>query len=336
MEKTTSRILIETIVKKTLQDIKDSPERSTRNLVDMALQFSKGRFQTSFFRTAQRMLKNENSAYYRLVHDTVTHVETDRLLSFGMTLGYNSCTTGAQIIRAKEKELKCNIPWAIPLQIDSGFFPARRREYLRSIQEGNQLGIYSWILFVENQAKEVLSLASENSESCFFLFCNPGEITPEFADSVSLLNNLMTVVRYDDGAADACTLLRNTGLLYSLFYPYSQPDVEEITNGGLFYSMQELHPVFSILYSLPDCPYTTQQLVHQTVLKARSEQQYQTLLWELYRDNCMIDEIISDDACFIGFDKDGNLCQWNERLKKEKDNLFLYPLSEIIRQALQK
>lgn len=49
MENKVSRILIETIVKKTLKEIKDSPERSVRNLVDMALNCSEGRFQHRFF-----------------------------------------------------------------------------------------------------------------------------------------------------------------------------------------------------------------------------------------------------------------------------------------------
>ena len=69
MNHTISRVLIETVVKKALRDIKDSPERSIRNLVDMALQFSNGRFQKEFFETTQTMLQNEDSAYYLLVRD---------------------------------------------------------------------------------------------------------------------------------------------------------------------------------------------------------------------------------------------------------------------------
>ena len=45
MENSVSRILIETTVRQTLKGIQEDPERSIRNLVDMALQFSEGRFQ---------------------------------------------------------------------------------------------------------------------------------------------------------------------------------------------------------------------------------------------------------------------------------------------------
>ena len=50
MENSISRILIETTVRQTLKGLKEDPKRSIRNLVDMALHFSEGRFQSRFFR----------------------------------------------------------------------------------------------------------------------------------------------------------------------------------------------------------------------------------------------------------------------------------------------
>ena len=108
MERKASRIIIETLVRKALRDIKDSPERSMRNLVDMALHFSQGRFQQRFFTAAQTMLQNEQSAYYDMVQDLVNHVDPERILRFGMDLGYNSCTYGANTIRCLEEKEKCN------------------------------------------------------------------------------------------------------------------------------------------------------------------------------------------------------------------------------------
>ncbi|MCD8363619.1 MAG: hypothetical protein LUC98_11820 [Lachnospiraceae bacterium] len=64
MKSDMSRILIETLVKNTLKDLRDSPERSVRNLVHMALKFSEGRFQHEFFEVAGTMLENEQSSYY--------------------------------------------------------------------------------------------------------------------------------------------------------------------------------------------------------------------------------------------------------------------------------
>ena len=94
-----SRTLIETIVRKTIADIQEAPKRSTRNLVDLALNFADGRFQSQFFASAQAMLQNEDSAYYTLIPDVVASTDTDRLVTFGLNIGYNSCTLGARRIR---------------------------------------------------------------------------------------------------------------------------------------------------------------------------------------------------------------------------------------------
>ena len=66
----TSRIIIKTFVRTALKDADESPERCTRNLVDMALHFSKGRFQQEFFEMARTMLNNDNSPYYPLIEYT--------------------------------------------------------------------------------------------------------------------------------------------------------------------------------------------------------------------------------------------------------------------------
>ena len=62
MARDISRVLIETVVRKMLREAKDSPERSIRNLVDMALYFSDGRIQRNFFTVAQEMLRNGRGA----------------------------------------------------------------------------------------------------------------------------------------------------------------------------------------------------------------------------------------------------------------------------------
>ena len=48
MENSMSRILIETTVRQTLKGLQDDPKRSIRNVVNMALHFSDGRFQSRF------------------------------------------------------------------------------------------------------------------------------------------------------------------------------------------------------------------------------------------------------------------------------------------------
>ena len=79
MKLDTNRVLIEASIRKALRDMESAPERSCRNLIDLGLSFTKGRFQESFLRTAQEMLNHENSAYYALIKDTAGTVSRMRL-----------------------------------------------------------------------------------------------------------------------------------------------------------------------------------------------------------------------------------------------------------------
>ena len=318
-----SRMLIETVVRKTIKDIGESPERSTRNLVDMALHFSGGRFQKWLFETAQTMLKNENSAYYRLVRDTVEYVDTEHLLNFGMNLGYNSCTQGAGIIRNWEARSGYNVPWGIIFELDK--FPSQKcpNRYYHAIAEGEELGIFTWILFVRNNLRDVFPLIEQYPDSAFLLFCDAEKVTAEFIDRVSSLDNVMIFIRHSEKASDICNILRQEKLLYGVYYCYSEKDMESIASGDLFYGIQQLHPVATVFVNTLDCPPQIRDRVYRLILDARCSQEYQTLLWELYSDMCFVDEIISDDSCFVYFDKDGNLYNGN-------NNLFYHSLKEIL------
>ena len=159
-----SRILVETVVKKALKSIKDSPERGIRNLIDVALQFSDGRFQKDFFASAQTMLQNENSAYYGLVRDIITHVDIENLYTFGMNIGYNGCTIGARRIRENEKVLGCKIPWAMSIQMGVQQVEKNQREFNDLISKCEKLGVYTWMLFAPDQPEKAFSLIAKHPD----------------------------------------------------------------------------------------------------------------------------------------------------------------------------
>lgn len=336
MEKSMSRILVETVVKKAVKNIKESPERGIRNLVDMGLQFSDGRFQKNFFTTAQTMLQNENSAYYSLIRDTVAYTDAERLFTFGMNVGYNSCTAGARLIRQNEEKMNCNIPWTISIQMDAQGFDEKQEEYHTLIQEGENLGIYTWMLFVMEEPKNALALAESHLDSAFCIFCKKEDLTEAFLDEAAELYNVMLVIRYDENAFDICSALREKELLYSVWYQYEQRDTETIINGDLLSSAQQFSPVFTVFVPDAMCPEETRRLVYQTVKQAREEQTYRTIVWDLQGDNCLIDTIISDDSCSAYFNKNGDLCDWNKTFDCDHHNLFQSNLTDILTNAYPK
>lgn len=336
MENSMSRILIETTVRQTLKGLKEDPKRSVRNLVDMALHFSEGRFQSRFFQTARTMLEHEKSAYYALIEDAVNHIETEHLVTFGMNLGYNSCTWGAQRIRKNEKDLGFNIPWTVLFQMEDPQYSEHCSQYDLAIQEGEQLGIYSWILLTHRDPQKLFPLIGRHPDSAFFLFCRPEDITPAIVDEIASLKHLMPVVRWDDGADEACIMLRNAQLPYSVYYPYSQKDLPFILDGDLFCETQQLHPLFTVLAAKPDCPADIQHRVHRAAIQVRTGQSYQTVPWELSCDTQNLNEIISDDACCVFFDGRGQLFALDHPDCAPLGDLFREGLMPLLQRAYPK
>ena len=191
----TSRIIIKTFVKTALKDADEAPERCTRNLVDMALHFSKGRFQISFFEMA-------------LIEDALKHMDKDKLIEFGLNLGYNGCTMGAHIVRKIKRTENINVPWLLFLNIDSAH---------------------------ENLTESYQPIFDQGKDC----------ITEDFADSAKDINHLLIGVNYDDHTDAACLVLRDHRLLYSVYRMFTEDESSEILSGSYYRYAEELHCPFS-------------------------------------------------------------------------------------------
>lgn len=336
MESNLSRILIETIVRQNLKELREDPKRSIRNLVDMALHFSEGRFQNRFFETVRTMLEHEDSAYYALIEDAANHIDMEHLVKFGMNLGYNSCTWGAQRIRTNEARMGFNIPWTVLFHMEHPQYSDHLSQYDCAVEEGEQLGIYCWMLLTHGNFLELLPLIEHHPDSTFFLFCRSEDVTDAVLDEIVPIKHLMLVVRWEDGTDEVCTMLRNAQLPYSVYYPYSQKDLQFILNGDLFSETQQLHPLFTALAAKPDCPADLRHLAHQAAVEARKGQSYQTVPWELCCDTRNLDEIISDDACCVFFDGHGQLLALDDPGHTPFGNLFEEGLTPLIQRAYPK
>lgn len=328
------RILSEAMVRKALRDMKDSPARSARNLVDLGLLFARGSFQRYFLKSLQEILKNEASPYYRLLEDVVNHVDEDRLLTFSMNLGYNSCTYGARTIRQIEKEQQFDIPWAMFLEIREGEDPLET--YGPVIRQGNALGIYTWFLFSNHQTAELLQLAAEHRDCAFALLCDAAEIDEWLLARAEDVNSIMFVVNYSPEADEACRLLREKRMLYSLFLTYTRTDVPKILSGEYLSCAQALHPVFTAAVAAPDCSEEERQSVYRYLRRTREAQVFQTVPWDCVYDSCSIDSVISRDPCSAGFNAAGQLISMYQQRLQSECNLFLHSLREILHYSFPK
>ena len=328
----TSRIIIKTFVKTALKDADDSPERCTRNLIDMALHFSKGRFQQEFFEMARAMLNNENSPYYPLIEDTLRHMDKEKLIEFGMNLGYNGCTMGAHIVRKIKRTENINVPWLLFLNI-----AASDEELLTNYQpifdQGKELGIYVYFLYTDDDPIKLLPLIKKNPDCAIILMCRSASVTEDFAEAAETVNNMLIGVKYDDNTDSACLVLRDHRLLYSIYRMYKNEESEEILSGSYARFAEEMHCPFVAVLADPDCGTSIKENIYKAVVGARVAQKYRTIPLDLIYDTERIGNIISPPSSVIGFKPDGAIYNLDNDGKPMTHNIFKESLRDILKES---
>ena len=111
-----TRLLIESAVDRALRDMERDSHRTIRNLLDLALTFSKGSFERHFFTLCQQMLEDESSPYYQLLDRALRTCDRQTLKTFGINVGYEGCSKGARRIREVEAAGGFKVPWALTIQ----------------------------------------------------------------------------------------------------------------------------------------------------------------------------------------------------------------------------
>jgi len=332
----TTRILIETIVRKTLREIQSAPERNIRNLVDMALNFSKGRFQKKFFASTQRMLTNEQSAYYQLVRNVVNNIDHDRLLRFGMNIGYNSCTLGARKIREIEKTEGFDIPWALYLEINSDAFRRHREAYDALFCQGKELGIFTWFIRARDLNVDMIELLAGHDDCAFVFWCDSSILSSGLLEEIAQQKHIMLSIGLDENADVLCAELRSRKLLYAVYKEYTSDDLKDILNDNILYDMQSLNAPITALIPNTSCSCGDREIVYDYVLRKREEQKFPTVLWDMIQDVLTIDTIISDDCCSAGFRVDGSFFALANGREVSDWNVFNSDLKTILAECFKK
>lgn len=336
MKKDMTSVLVESNIRRTLKNIQEAPERATRNLIDLGLQFSSGRFQTRLFAQAQKMLQNQKSAYYDLVKRVVAAVDHDILTTVGINLGYNSCTRGARLIREIEEREGFNIPWALTLQLNGERLAAEPDFYPSVLRQGMSLGIYTYLFFVPGDPAGVLPLVESGPDCAFLLFLRGSQVSGSFVEKMKRIKNVMISVCTDEAMPGACQKLREARLLYAVHQRYAEQDKARILSGDWLRSLLPERPAFAFLRAEFGCSARLQEEIYRYIASVRDGQQFPVVLMDLKRDALLIDQVISDGECLAGFDADGSLCTYEDIRRDEAYSIFCHPLEEILRGAYQK
>ncbi len=331
-----NRLIIETTVRHTLSRLIDSPEREIRNLIDMGMEFSEGRFQKQIFSTAQTMLQNPSSAYYTLVKQAAGDIAHERLLHFGMNLGYESCTKGARTIRDIEAKEHFNIPWALSLSLAAEKAATAPDLYERILKECTELGIYTALILVNDALDAVIPLVQSQPDMAFVLFINGAQISDDWLERLDAVNNVMICVADDANTAQACDKLHQAKMLYGIYRTYNEDNLEDTVSEAWLDTLKALRPTFVILASAPQCARRVSNEVFNFTRRIRESQHYPFVLMALQQDLQLIDQIISDDLCMVGFDSHGMLHTIDGLSDNPSHNIFTHSLKDILQDALKK
>ena len=302
-----TRSFIETAVDKALRDIQRDPRRSVRNLVDLGQRLSRGKYQSHFLKTAQRMLEQGDSAYYEVAQRAAGDIDHDVIKTFGINVGYNGLTRGAKRIRELEAKMGINIPWCITLEIGHGPEDVALEAIQWLIASGVELGIHTYSVFCHADDLGMVSRLLADFPMCAFLaHILPGTREAILLAELTLYRNALVMLCTEDPAYEAAAgLFGKARCLYGAYTFYDdetvharmgRPWLDRALAGGGYFASCVAQPGTS--------PWAVERM-REYVLAVRNGQREPIFLLELATDILFIDQVISAEPCYLGFTREG-------------------------------
>lgn len=331
------RTLIELAVGKGLRDMETDPARSVRNLVDLGRHFARGRFQTVFFPLAQTMLKNEDSAYYQLMRNTVSRVDHETLKTFGVNVGYTSWTKGADELRKHQLESGFHIPWTVLFAdrgVEGPVLDARQMDAL--IEQGKDLGIYTYLVLCGRALflPLLLQLAEGHSGCGFVFFLPPGELSRDDARAIRLCRNAMFVIPAGGACRQAARQLCVNHCLFGVYAFYEDNTVDRLLSSGGDGCLLHSENSFAFLIAAPGCGETARRKAKRFVREQREGQRDPVFWVDLPSDLMEVDRIISGEAELLRLDTAGGLQGFGKEAFRGAYDPGRETLAEIFRRTM--
>lgn len=334
-KETLVRAMIEGAVNLVLKKVESDPKRSIRNLIELAMNNSHGRFQRSFFEDAQRMLANEDSAYYTLADRVISKVDHNILKKFGINLGYNGCTCGAKKIRQNETRLGFNIPWAIYIDTD-GADDKFADAISKIISEGMELGVYVYIVFGKHSLSRSIREVYRRFDECAFIAaCQADSVSESLPDDFDGIYNAAFSVSSDNmqKLERACEILREGRRLYGIHEYYNDASAQNLLTDNQLERYKGTEGVFVCCISEDGCASDTLEYTKSRVREIRFGQMYPYFAMDFAADMDEIDHIISDDTCWVCFSADRTIYSCTGKYSGSEYDITANPLSDILRRV---
>jgi len=224
-------------VSKALDSMKSDTKRSSRNLLDLGLLFSKDPQQRLFFEKARQVLNEPKNTYYQLIRSMIDNVNPETIKTVGINLGFNSLTYGTKQLQKMQASLGHYLPWMLAfldLNQSQDFFN-RISTYITQAQE---LGIFCYLFIINNYDSlyKFITIAQQQLDCAFLLNTTGRLVNTESATLLSKLNNVVISLALDEklffenSIEQALRLLHGKKCLYGVHLNYNQENYSKVLN----------------------------------------------------------------------------------------------------------
>ncbi|MCI8619955.1 MAG: hypothetical protein HFG44_07805 [Oscillospiraceae bacterium] len=332
-----TKLVIEGAIDRALRQIAMDSRRGLRNLVDLGLLFNKSGWRQFFLRSAQNMLSDDNSAYYELARRLQSTVDNSRLKTFGIALGYESCTKGAKRIREIEQSHGFDIPWA--LTILAGSEGVSQDAADRLIAQGKNLGVHAFALIDQGLDMEALRRTLEEHQDCAFLLMLQGgkkqvqklEVLEEYQ------NFIVSIDAGQEDAMEKTEWLQSRRFLYGVHTFYNDNTASQVIDPESLDRYLQYAPAAVFLLAEAGTKVETLRRTAENVVAIRKTPNYAYLLFEALYDVMYLDNIISQDDCAMAITKDGKaVCLRSGGSWSSGCSIYENSLEQILRRTASK
>lgn len=325
-----NKMMIEATLAKVLKDLKADPEKTLRKLAERKDAHAKTQSQQELLEKLQAMLQNPNSAYRLLIKRLVHQVQTERLKTFLMNLGYHGLTAGTKTIRNQELVYGFHIPWTISFALDQKV-TATHVDGL--IQQGKQLGIYIYQLHCKSDQAvfDLPQLLSQHKDCAFIVYLKPKAITEELLEQLGKQYHVMlSLACHDNDADEVFAKLKQKGFLYSVHFEYDETNVQRIFGGEWIEYAESMGAMFALTWPKKQVERPLREQVYQYILFQRLEQRQAVIPIELVRDSLDLDRLLSKEEAVLSFDGNGQRIKVESSDERGEENLLQMDLIQIL------
>lgn len=331
------RMLCEATVERAMRDIQRDTKRSLRNLVDLGLNFTSGRYSHSILEMVQTMLSDEQSAYFEAVQMAIQNVDAETLKTFLINVGLEGCTRGAKKIRELEERENFNIPWA--LTICAGREGVGLSDCLRLVEEGMALGGYVYLLLDTGLDGLFLAQLATAYPKCAFVLLT-GALCADESEMAHLqeLHNVMYFIDADmPEKEESLRNLQAERCLYGLYRWYNQENAAAVISDAALDSYRDDNPISLCLIPREETPQAVRRAVSTRISGVRKSLLYPYCALEYSIDLLAVDVAVSGDGCAVAVCPNGQIHTVRKgTLSGEEFSIYHHALAEILRRATPK